>query len=166
MGRQIATIMTLSDAHGFIAAIAELGGVELVQRRSDSHRPKVIEQTKVRTDVEGDQLFYAFVHKDHVADIVMEEVPAQGYWEMNTLFSPVVEFTLSFHAHDGIRPGRLWYEKRFYDANGDLASKPALFLEWAERAFRMTRSRLKKFGDYRCGPEAYGALQSGRLQII
>ncbi len=166
MGRQIATIMTLADAHGFVAAMAELGGVELVLIRSDSHMPKIIEQSKVQTDVKCDQLFYAFVHKDHVSDIVMEEVPAQGYWSMNTLFSPVVEFTLSYHAHDGIRPGRLWYEKRFYDANGDLISKPALFLEWAERAFRMTRSRLKKFGEHRCGLEAYGALQSGRLQII
>ena len=98
---------------------------------------------------------------------LIKEVGAQGYWVVNSLFSPVAELDRSHYDGQVLKRGRLYYVDGFYDPQELWIEKPANFKAWAKRLFTATRKTLvhdKKLGAY-IGPEAALIRISGEVEF-
>lgn len=165
MGRQLLTFLTEMDIEKLVARLQELESFSIVHSRSGNDRPAVVDSPAVEQD-DKVWLYYSLVRDDDVDSIVMREVPAQNYWVVDSLRSPVVEFTRSFCDGQKIRAGRLWYEKRYFRSDGEAIQKPQSFLTWADRVFKCARQHLKKSDDYLVGAEACELITSGKLRTV
>jgi len=89
-------------------------------------------------------------------NIVCEKVPSKGYWTIDSLFSPVVEFSRCYFNGKVLREGRLFYDTGYYDEFEKWVDKSKDFLKWAEKLFRITKKVLNKSPDNQAyiGPNA------------
>lgn len=82
-------------------------------------------------------------HEDF-ENIVLRYVPAQSYWVVDVLRSPVIEFSRSFFDGVIMRQGRMFFDTGYYDADGKWVEKPEAFLTWAANMFKSTKKVLKR----------------------
>lgn len=163
MGRQLVTLLTQSDSEGLMARLKEIDGLCIIHSRSRNDRPMVVDSITIKQD-ERVWLYYFLVRDDDVGSVVMREVPAQNYWVVDSLRSPVIEFTRSFCDGQQIRAGRLWYEKGYFGDEGEPLQKSQQFLTWADKIFKSSRQYLKKSGNHLIGEQAFEMIMSGKLQ--
>jgi hypothetical protein len=164
MGRQIRLLLTLEDADNLFATFHKGCHSGVVHARSPNPRPRVLNSV---TFQEAGQpwLFYYLVNPEDVDSITMREVPAQGYWVVDSLRSPVIEFTKSFCDNKSIRAGRLWYDVKYYEGD-NLLQKSQSFQSWASQIFKVARNTLTKRDNYFLGAQAEHLINSRTLQII
>jgi len=165
MGKQLVAFLTQRDTESLIARLQAIEGFLIVHSRSRNDRPTVLESVTIQED-DRTWLYYFLVRKDDLGSVVMREVPAQNYWVVDSLRSPVIEFTRSFSDGRRIRAGRLWYEESYFGEDGEPLQKPQPFLNWADRVFKSSRQQLAKSGNRRIGPEAHEMITSGELRTI
>jgi hypothetical protein len=163
MGKQVNFYLTPEDTEFFIEKLRKIEPILVIHSRSPTSEPRIVNSLSLRED--GHSWLYFFLVQDNaIDDLIMREVPAQDYWAVDSLRSPVIEFTRSFFDTSQVRSGRLWYEDRYYDAN-QLVQKPESFVMWANRVLRNVRKNLRKRGQHYFGSHADELIQSGRLKI-
>lgn len=115
--------------------------------------------------VEHGQRRYFFYLARHVDldSIVTKEVAPQGYWTIDDLRSPVIEFSRSRVNSDVIKRGRLYYSDTYYNGTGGLISKPGEFLKWSKKILSDARRLLSYDQELRAylGKEAKELRKSG-----
>lgn len=164
MGHQVNIYVDPSDTISLAHALRGLGPLHLLHSRSPTSEPKVIESVNVEENGQP-WLFLYLVRPEDLGAVVTRHVPAQGYWTVDVLKSPVVEFNRCFFDGRILRRGRLYYIDGFYGANEQWTEKPEAFRQWARAILTKTKSTLNKHkGDYiGTGAEAWLALGKGKL---
>ena len=152
--------ITPSDTRAVEAALRETGELVILHSRSPTGRPREIEHLDF---VENGKrwLFTLLVLREHLGQVRMHHVPEQGYWVIDELTPPVVEFSCSFYDGRIIRTGRIYYADGYYGPGDEWIEKPEAFRTWAAKALRRVKKTLTKCGVAYVGAEAGAWLDSG-----
>jgi hypothetical protein len=162
VGHQIALYLSLKDATDLERELLRPDEDLILKSRSRGPFPSCV--TSIDLVADGNRLyFFYFARCVDLDTIVTREVPAQGYWAINQIFSPVIEFSLGRFDGEVLRSGRLYYIDSYYDEKKMLVGKPADFIEWSRQLFRKVKRLLmydKDLGAY-LGNEAVEMRDSG-----
>jgi hypothetical protein len=98
--------------------------------------------------------------------VILEYIPQQGYWLVDSSRSPVIEMDRCYYDGSILRKGRLYYQRQFVD-KGAWVEKPADFQAWAKRVFTVVRKGLQRDPEVLAylGPHAQQARQRG-LELV
>lgn len=141
MGHQIRFYLSENDKSRFEELLLSEDAV-ILHNRSPGPAPRILKSLDL---IENGQRWY-FFNLARVQDldaIKIKEVPTQGYWVIEDLPSPVIEFSRCVVAEDAIKQGRLYYTDSDYDRSGLLVTKSPEFREWAKKILSKARRSLK-----------------------
>ena len=141
MGHQIACYLSIEDSILLSESVLQPNDDVILKDRSRGPYPEVVASPDLVEHGNRNYLFY-FAQIATLDSSVMTEVPTQGYWAFETLFSPVVELTLGRFDGAVLRRSRLYYTDSFYDDKRTLVTKPEAFLVWAKQIFTKSRRLL------------------------
>jgi len=116
--------------------------------------PKKLSTNQLTYVQELDDLCYLML-PEHDALMQLKHVAQQGYYTINALDCPVIEFLpprLDLE-NKVLKRGRMYYVKNAYDADGNLLAKDADFLQAAQKLFAWVRRHFKN-----AKPEGYKGL--------
>ena len=141
MGYQISCYLSVQDSVFLEQQLLQLDDSVILKDRSRGPYPATVFSTDL-IENENRQYFFYFARRVDLDAIVMAEVPTQGYWSINDLFSPVVEFTLGRFDGEVLRRGRFYYTDSYYDNQRRLIQKPVEFLNWADQVLNEAKRLL------------------------
>jgi hypothetical protein len=165
MGHQINFFLGPNDLSELETRLASVGDLTILHSRSPKPEPKVVESVHFTED--GKRWLLYLVRSMDLSDVVLKEVPAQGHWVVNSLFSPAVELDRCHYDGRVLKRGRLYYVDGFYDERGLWVEKPEEFKTWAKRLFSAARKTLvrdKQLGAY-IGPQAAQMRIAGEVEF-
>ena len=164
MGHQANFYATPPDIAELESVIRELEPIVVLHDRSQTMNPRTLASLRFSENAEP-LLFYYLVRKADLPEVVTRHVPAQGYWTVDVLRSPVVEFNSCYFDHRILRRGRVYYVDGFYGEDGTWIEKPESFQSWAKAVLRATRKSLKKYATDYIGKDAMAWLtrEDGKL---
>jgi hypothetical protein len=136
MGKQFQVYLLPSDAVTLIETLRQKVGLRLLSSRSPRREPVEIE-SPILSQVG------CLLVPDLSVSIKLDHIEKQGYWNVNTLFSEVLEFSGCHFDEKALKRGRLFYDSGFYNAE-HWQEKSARFLAWAETVFRTAKKTLKR----------------------
>jgi hypothetical protein len=98
----------------------------------------------------GEEWLHLFLARPEDVDaVVMRHVPTQGYWTVDVLYSPVVEFQRCYFDGKILRRGRAYFVDKYFGPNADVVQKPEAFRKWAQSVLGAIRRGLHRRGlDY------------------
>ncbi len=160
MGHQATFFITADDTRAVETALRETGDFAILHSRSPTATPREVEHLDFSENGKP-WLFLLLVLREHLADVQTRHVPEQGYWTIDVLTSPVVEFNRSFFDGRIIRPGRIYYVDGYYASNDVPVEKPEAFRSWAARTLRVVKKILAKRGSAYVGSAAAAWLDAG-----
>jgi hypothetical protein len=138
MGRQITFRMEEDDLARFVSKL-ENDGVLLLPYR---HRGPEIERL-MRIGDRREGLVWLVRPSD--ADFVrLRHVATQGYWVVDQIRSPVVEFSPGGASGEGLKPGRLHFNAGYFDDDGNRVDFPTGFVEWADGLLAWIRKSFRR----------------------
>jgi hypothetical protein len=140
--------------------------IQVVSERAESSTPKLIGMVSYELSDQPRRCY--LVSPDLVNSIVMRYVPAQGYWTIDVLKSPVIELDKSFFDGRILKPGRMYCESQFLDDSGELVVKPEIFLKWSKSVMNSLRKSLVKNGRsiYYVGGDTMRKAEAGEIQLV
>ena len=141
MGRQINFYLIPGDIDALAMELLKAEPYIVLHSRSASASPREVGSLDV-LEKGHPWLYFHLVRPPDKNSVVMREVPAQGYWTVDVLRSPVIEFTRCYFDGHILRRGRMYYDAKYYGEKGDLVSKSDNFLEWAKIIFSKTKKNL------------------------
>jgi hypothetical protein len=165
MGHQVNFFLTPRDTDILTGDLQKVGPFLVLHSRASTSAPRILESLNL---VESGKpwLYFFLVHPDDLDAVVMRNVPAQGYWTVDVVESPVIEFSRCFFDDKTLRRGRMYYVDRFYASDGELQQKSVSFQKWARLIFTTTRKSLKKLDADYVGQDAVAWLAaSGGLHF-
>ncbi|MEZ4399259.1 MAG: hypothetical protein R3B06_04525 [Kofleriaceae bacterium] len=165
MGHQVNFYTAPADIKDLQERVGRLESILILHSHSLSETPLVLSSLR---HTEGDRpwLFYYFVRKCDLANVISEHVPSQGYWGIDVLRSPVVEFHGCFFNGKILRRGRVYYTDGFYGENDEWLQKSESFRSWAKRVLKTTKAGLKRQGSDYIGPAAEAWLAQGDGSLV
>jgi hypothetical protein len=112
-------------------------------------------------------LFCHLVRESELVDVVTRHVPAQGYWIVDVVKSPVIEFNGCYFNGKILRRGRVYYVDGFYGADNTWVEKSEAFRLWAAGVLKTIKKVLKKNGSEYIGETALAWLEreNGKLEL-
>ncbi len=157
MGRQIQFHMLPEDQKAFLRTVQERDPVVVTMRDSDSAHVEPIGDQEI-----GPDKTFCLWNRELLPHLEREWVPNPGYYRLDTLYKPILEFTPSFTAtwegNPALGQGRLFGNFESY------LGKPQDFAKWYDRLVRWIRANYHKnprgMGGY-VGPGAYEFYKSG-----
>jgi hypothetical protein len=164
VGHQVNFYLAPTDTVALEQTIRTLGPLLVLHSRSPGSEPRVLESVSIEENGQP-WLFVVLVRPEDLQAVVTRHVPAQGYWTIDVVQSPVIEFTRCFFNGTLLRRGRLYYVDGFYDANDTWQDKRNGFRQWAKAVLAKTKKGLKKHKtDYiGTGAEAWLASNGGNV---
>ena len=103
-----------------------------------------------------DDLKVLVVQPTDLSKVRSRYLPAQKYWTIDTLRSPVVEVSRCYVEGNAIRPGRLYYTDGYYGADGQWVLQPEGFRKWAADLLKTAKKVFKRIEGEYVGTEAGG----------
>lgn len=158
MGHQLNFHATPQDVAELEAGIRKLEPMVILHDRSPIADPRVLPSLGFREDGQP-LLFYYLVRVTDLSRVATRHVPTQGYWTVDVLRSPVVEFSSCYFDGKVLRRGRVYYVDGFYGEDEEWVDKPESFRLWARAILKTTRKALKKHGADYIGHDALTWLQ-------
>ncbi len=157
MGRQIQLYLTPSDINNFEAALRRKIDFEALVYRTDGPWPSRVSSLAVGEEIGKTWLTLFLVRPEDVDVLRFREVPTQGYWTLDVLSQPIIEFSRPYFDGSIMRQGRFYYQTGDYNDIGTWVEKPRCFLDWADQIFKTTKKNLRRhrFLDAYLGPEAW-----------
>ena len=164
MGHQVNFYLDPADTIALEEAIRTLGPLLVLHSRSPGPEPRVLECVSIEESGQP-WLFLHLVRPEDLQSVVTRHVPAQGYWTIDVLRSPVIELNRCFFDGKILRRGRLYYVDGFYNASDEWQEKSDSFKRWAKTVLAKVKKGLKKHEmDYiGTGAETWLASSGGRL---
>ena len=165
VGKQVNFFLLAGD---LIALEAEIGRIEpFVVLHSRSKSKEVRRLGGFGPDKAGEDWLHLFlVRPDDAANVVTQHVSAQGYWSIDALRSPVIEFQRCFFDGKSLRRGRAYFVDKYYDSNRVLAQKPEAFSKWAQAVLGVIRRKLHRQGPDYFGDDAKRWASSGEGELV
>ena len=129
MSQQVNFDVSPTETAALEEAWRSLGSMSVLHSRSNDAGPRVLPSSDLE---EAGQrwLFFQLVRTDDLKSVVMRNVPAQGYWTVNVVKSPVVELTRCFFDGRILCRGRLYFVDGFYGADGEWVNKGEDCKKW------------------------------------
>ena len=165
MGKQLRFYLTPADTELAEGRIRECDSLCVLHSRSSQPHPRVCSNLDVREDGKR-WLFLYLVRETDLGQVVLKEVPAQQYWAIDSLRSPVIEFNCCFFDGLRLRSGRIYYTDGFYGEDGVWIEKPTAFLNWAKCVFSAVKKISKSTGGYYVGADAKRWLEETKGKLI
>src|SRR5437763_12970614 len=106
MSHQLIFFVTPTDLLQTMDAIARCGDFVIFRSRSSEEAPQLISRSDFDRNADR-SLFYYLVRPQEPANVKFRNVPAQGYWSVDDLRSPVVQFIRSRFDGRTVGEGRL-----------------------------------------------------------
>jgi hypothetical protein len=156
MGHQVTFYATRPDIDRLEAAFRIALEISIVHSRNSIDAARVVRSTTL----DPTWLFYDFSRPIDVPLIKMEHVPTQGYWTVDVLRSPVVEFSACYFDGKVLRAGRSYYVDGYYDDRGSWTEKSPEFRAWGKSLLSMLKKALTKRGSSYVGLDALRWLES------
>jgi hypothetical protein len=163
MAKQISLFLTPSDTEVLESAIRARASLQAVDGRSSGPAATLMKHLVVE-DMGNTWLRVCLVRPDDIADLRFAEVASQGYWAVDVLRSPVIEFWRCYFDGRILRSGRLFFETGYFEGDA-WVDKPAFFLLWADDVFRTAKKALKREAslDSYLGEEAWSLRTAGQV---
>lgn len=160
--KQINVFLTAGDQAALIGAFNDKVPFVVVHPRSHDGEVNRLEDAQIR-EMGKDLLKIYFVQPRHIDRIKFNSLKIQTYKVVDTVRSPVVEFSRCFHVGNILRRGRLYFVSSYYGEGSVLKKKPDDFLEWADAFLSISRKHLKKdkSGSYYVGDNALALKAAG-----
>lgn len=153
MRRQLTFCGTRADNVELERRLRQLQPMLVLDSRSLSTDPRVLPSLDVVE--QGKQLLSFFlVRIDDLQSVDMQYVPAQRYWSVDELRSPVVQCRLTYMERRLMRAGRLHYVDGFFGKHDEWVEKPEPFRQWAKAVLSTVRKMLQKREDVYIGADA------------
>jgi len=159
MGHQINFFLHPADTQALLHRLEVVEDFTIINRRSYDGEPAILKNFDHKLDGH-DWLYFDLVRSDDLKRVVLRHVPEQGYWIVDVLDSPVIEFSKCFFDGTILRRGRVYYTSSYYKG-GELVSKSEAFLSWAKKIFAATRKGLSRKNSGYIGPSADQWLVNG-----
>lgn len=158
--------LSYQDSCLFDSRLFKVQDLVVVKVRSASNNPHVLENTIIK-NMGKEPLKIMLVRESDLKSLVFRRVEKMGHFRIDTLKSPVIEYSRCFVSDEIIRRGRLYCQNSFFDENGDLRKKPAEFLKWRKRIFEKARVGLIFDADRNCiGSGALMDKQNGKKLVF
>ena len=140
MGHQIRFFLGPNDLSELETRLRSVEEMAILYSRSPKPEPKIVDSISF---TENGALWALYLARaSDLPDVKLKHVPAQGYWVVENLFSPVVEVSRCYYDGKVLKQGRLYYTDGFYD-DSEWVEKPPAFTAWAKRLFTAARKTLK-----------------------
>lgn len=142
-GKQFTFFLAPSDQIGFEAILRESGDIIFLADLSKSKRPQELETSQILT-MGKDRLDLWIARRVDIPQIEFESIGARDEYFCDPTYTPVIEFGRCFVTDLFIRAGRLYRVDQYWNANGQLISKPDAFIEWADNLYKLAKGSLTK----------------------
>jgi len=164
MGQQVNFYLDHVDTVALEQTIRTLGPLLVLHSRSPGSEPRVLESVSIEENGQP-WLFVHLVRPEDLQAVVTRHVPAQGYWTIDVIKSPVIEFNRCFFDGTILRRGRLYYVDGYYNAHQTWEDKADSFQQWAKAVLTRAKKVLKKHkADYiGTGADAWLSSSGGKL---
>lgn len=93
---------------------------------------------------ESEDLSIYLARKEDLEDIQFKFLPTQNYWYLDSLHSPVIQYSRCYFTDTIIRRGRLWFQPGAY-VDAEWVNKNHEFIEWADNIIKKVRRNLKRY---------------------
>lgn len=153
MGKQVNFFLMQTDIVLLEDKLRNIEPLVVIRNRSNTSIPEKLDSLNFVEDGRQWLSFY-ILRLDDFEYVHMKYVAAQGYWVVDELRSPVIEFDGCFFNGDVLRRGRIYFNEKYYGENGELIEKPELFRGWANKILVKTRRSLMKYGMSYIGEDA------------
>lgn len=165
VGKQATFLLLPSDLIALEAEIAHIEPFTVLHSRSKSK--EVNELSALDPAKSGEDWLHLFlVRPGDVESVITQHVPAQEYWSVDALRSPVVEFQRCFFDGKALGRGRVYFVESYYDSSGALVPKPEAFRNWAQAVLSVVRRKLHRQGPDYLGRDAKMWLSSGKGTMV
>jgi hypothetical protein len=143
MGHQSAFYLTPKDKADLEQRLREKTDFIILLWKSPSASPRVVDSLNFSEHEEPHYGKYLARPEDLDA-IVTRHVPEQGYWTLQYLDSPVVQFRGCFFDGKILREGRVYYVDYFLGPDGEWVTKSEGFRKWAKMVHTTIKKSLKR----------------------
>jgi hypothetical protein len=165
VGHQINFYALPKDVLDMEEQVRRFEPIAILHSRSTTSGPRPVASTQLTED--GlEWLFFYLVRKPDIYAVAMEHVPAQRYWTVDVLASPVVELARCHFDGRALRRGRMFYVDRYLSAEGTWVEKPDSFRTWAKKVLGVARKCFRKQGAEYMGREALRWLQESGGKLV
>jgi hypothetical protein len=145
--------------------LRNLGPLAIIHSRSASASPRIL--TSLDVEEEGRPWLFLFLARpEDLRGVVLKNVPSQGYWIVDVLRSPAIEFTRCFFDGRILRRGRAYWVDGFYGDDQSWVDKGSAFKSWAASARSAIKKHLKRHGTDYIGRDALSWLNSSGGQLV
>ena len=166
MGHQVNFYVTPKDIMDIERRLQGRDPLAIILDRSNTSEPRVVSSLDFQENGRP-WLFLFLVRPEDLPKVVMNYVPAQGYWTVETLYSPVIELTRSFFDGQILRQGRVYYVDGFYGPDRAWIEKREAFRSWAKSVLALIKKTLKRREDgWYIGPDALAWLESSGGKLV
>jgi len=141
MGRQCTLFLTPADMQRLEADLANQAVPLIIAGRLRCNELEFQSHLSIRRM--GDEWLTLYLTRpEDLEQIRLLETTDQGYWHVDSLRSPVVEFCRCYYGNGILRCGRLFFDTGYYDNTGHWIDKSDQFLTWADAVLAQARRTL------------------------
>jgi hypothetical protein len=142
-GKQFSFFLGPDDEIDFENALRRSADITFLKIWPESPRPEALSTSRVLAM--GEEILDLLIARQ--ADLPQIEFrPIQGrkVFSCDQVSNPVVEFGRCYFTDRYIRAGRLYRIDKYWDTQRQLVSKPAAFIDWADRLYKLAKASLTK----------------------
>ena len=165
MGHQINFYAAPADIAVLQERVGDVEPMLILHSRSPGAEPVVLSSLRHTEDAKP-WLFYYLVRRCDLANVTSEHVPSQGYWAIDVIRSPVVQFNSCFFDGTVLGRGRVYYVDGFYGEHDEWHEKSERFRSWGKAVLKTTQKCLKRHGADYIGPAAAEWLAQGDGRLV
>jgi hypothetical protein len=153
VGHQVNFYATPTDIEKMEEGLRNLEPMIVLHSRSTSAAPRVL-RSLILSEEARPWLYFFLVREGDLGEVVTRQIPSQGYWSIDVVRSPVVEFSSGNLERKALRRGRVYYIEGFYGEGEVWIEKSEDFRKWAKSVVSFMKSALKKQGTEYAGSDA------------
>lgn len=140
MGRQVNFFLNAEDQKDFVELLGTWENLVFLPDRSLTGKATIPDQG-FRT-CESDDLSLYLVRKEDLHEVKFYFLPNQNCWYVDSLRSPVIQYSRCYATDSLIRRGRLYFQPGYYEES-DWVEKDHAFVAWADRIIKTVRRKLR-----------------------
>ena len=153
MGRQINFYMLPEDEKEFISYVLQRKGVVMIAPHFQSKSPDIVSRLPEPFSKPFWRSIY-FWDKNVNGKLETKHIEKQGYFLIDSLTSPVIEFSRSFIRDNILVRGRIWAQLKYWKGN-EIVSKGKEFENWFNAMTRWIWKHYQKISELEyIGPHA------------
>ena len=145
MGRQINFYMLPEDEKEFISYVLQRKDVVMIAAPFESKFPNIISSLPEPFSKPFWHSVY-FWSKNINGKLETKYIEKQGYFLIDSLMSPVIEFSRSFMQDNFLVRGRIWAQLKYWKGN-EIVSKGKEFENWFNSMTRWIRKHYQKISE-------------------